>query len=304
MQKGAGLALSANGCHPKLRLQNGRGRAVGRSERPKARNKEQPSRRHSRRRSLRSRKKDLMNNQKRHMRSHHKGSMSTLVFPMVSFTWLPEKVQGLIMELGYGEKLSVATGTGIRESPKREEIIPSNILEKGIIYFFFRPRVNVAAPHSINDIARSFSVLRPTPRSAQLERGLVGSDGNCRLLILPKKKFPTSSRERDMGFVEKAGVSVKTLQETVLLGVSYQTQTRGERTRFEARPYAEGVYAIVSTSRTSHLVYIITIPSDIGNIQQDFGLHSRGSFILRSKNPKYPGPPFAQLPKSPEYPEQ
>lgn len=192
----------------------------------------------------------------------------------------------------------------IKEDPKREEIVPSNLLEKGIIYFFYRPRVNIEDPHGINDVARSFFVLRPTLKGAKLEEGPIPNENNCRLLMLPKKKFPTSGKERDMGFVEKAKVSMKTLRDSFIASETYQTKTQGERTTPEARPYAEGVYAITRTTRSSHLAYILTVPSEPGDVQQNFGLHHRGSFVLQSKNPKYPGPANAQLREGPEYPEQ
>ncbi|RHZ57963.1 hypothetical protein CDV55_104721 [Aspergillus turcosus] len=203
------------------------------------------------------------------------------------------------------EKPAEGVEAGIRKSQEREDIVPSNILEKGIIYFFFRPRVNVEDPHGVKDVARSFFVLRPTPLGAVLDanQGTVDNDARCRLMILPKKKFPTSGREREMGFVEKAGISMKELHDSFMVGKEYETSTRGERTVQDARPYAEGVYAITSGKRSSHLAYILTIPHELGSIQDDFGLHSRGSWILQSKNPKYPGPSFAQLPKDPEYPE-
>lgn len=158
----------------------------------------------------------------------------------------------------------------------------------------------------MSEVARSFMVLRPTPKGAILgaEQGSVASDAHCRLMILPKKKFPTTGRERDMGFVEKAGISMKDLQETFIAGDKYETITRGERFRPEAKPYAEGVYAITSTKRASHLAYILTIPAEPGDIQEDFGLRHRGSWIIQSKNPKYPGPSYARLPKDPEYPDQ
>ncbi|KAI9927700.1 hypothetical protein ASPWEDRAFT_173345 [Aspergillus wentii DTO 134E9] len=195
--------------------------------------------------------------------------------------------------------------SGVRKSQEREDIVPSNILEKGIIYFFYRPRVNVSDPHDVSDVARSFFVLRPTPLGAVLdgEQGSVEPGANCRLMILPKKKFPTSGRERDMGFVEKSGQSMKDLQEKFLAGGQYVTSTRGERTTQEAKPYAEGVYAITSTQRASHLAYILTIPEKLGDVQDSFGLRHRGSWIVQSKNPKYPGPSYAKLPKDPEYPE-
>lgn len=193
---------------------------------------------------------------------------------------------------------------GVHKTEEREAVVSSNVLENGIIYFFFRPRVNVENPHSVNDVARSFFVLRPTPLGAELDEGQgpLDKDARCRLLMLPKKKLPTSPKERDMGFVEKAGQTIKDLQENFIASSTYQTATRGERTVEEARPYAEGVYALTSTKRTTHLAYLLTIPSEPGEIQESFGLHRRGSWIVQSKNPKFPGPPFAQLPKEPDYP--
>lgn len=204
------------------------------------------------------------------------------------------------------EKPSDDIEAGVRKSQEREDIVPSNILEKGIIYFFYRPRVNVEEPHSMKEVARSFVVLRPTPIGATIDekQGSLEPGASCRLIILPKKKFPTSARERDMAFVEKSGQSMKELKESFISGGKYETSTRGERTVEEARPYAEGVYAITSTKRASHLAYIITIPDELGSVQEDFGLRGRGSWIVQAKNPKYPGPATAQLPKNPEYPEE
>ncbi|PWY92666.1 BTB domain transcription factor [Aspergillus heteromorphus CBS 117.55] len=193
---------------------------------------------------------------------------------------------------------------GVKTSHEREEKVASNVLEKGIIYFFYRPRVNVTDPQNVNEIARSFLVLRPTPIGATLDHeGSVKLGTKCRLMMLPKKKFPTSGKERDMGFVEKAGQSLKSLQESFIAGETYDTATQGERSVPEARPYAEGVYAITSSKRTSHLAYVLTIPKTIGTIQEDFGLHSRGSWVVQSKNPKHPGPPHAQIKQEPEYPD-
>lgn len=194
---------------------------------------------------------------------------------------------------------------GLRQSEERENVVPSNILEKGFIYFFFRPRVNVEDPHSIGDVARSFFVLRPTTLGAEFnnDQGPVDKDAQCRLMMLPKKKFPSSGKERDMGFVEKAGQSMQALQEGFIAGNTYQTATMGERHTEEARPYAEGVYAITHTPRASHLAYILTIPSELGALQEDFGLRERGSWLVQSKNPKFPGPPIGQLPQNPEFPE-
>ncbi|KAL4921807.1 esterase-like activity of phytase-domain-containing protein [Aspergillus aurantiobrunneus] len=197
------------------------------------------------------------------------------------------------------------TEAGMKKSEEREEIVPSNILEKGLIYFFYRGRVNVNEPHGIQDVARSFFVLRPSPLGAAIDReqGAVNTGAKYRLMMLPKKKYPRFGKEREMGFVEKAGTSIKQLQESFIAGDTYETSTRGTREIPEARPYAEGVYAITSTKRATHIVYHITLPEKPGEIQEDFGLSERGSWLVQSKNPKFPGPPSARLPKEPEFPE-
>ncbi|KAJ0426265.1 hypothetical protein BJY00DRAFT_129053 [Aspergillus carlsbadensis] len=196
------------------------------------------------------------------------------------------------------------TESNLKTSQKREDIVPSNIIEKGIIYFFYRGRVNTQEAHGMQDVARSFFILRPTPLGAALdpEQGAVDTGSKCRLLMLPKKKYPRSGKEREMGFVEKSDASVKELQESFIASDTYETSTRGTREVPEAKPYAEGVYAITSTKRATHLVYHITLPEKLGKIQEDFGLSDRGSWLLQSKNPKFPGPPNARLPKEPDFP--
>ncbi len=195
---------------------------------------------------------------------------------------------------------------GMTKTEEREEIVPSNVIEKGLIYFFYRGRVNVPEAHSMQDVARSFFILRPTPLGSAVDReqGAADTGAKCRLLMLPKKKYPRSGKEREMGFVEKAGTSMKKLQDTFISGDSYETSTRGTREVPEAKPYAEGVYAITTTKRATHLVYHVTLPEKAGDIQEDFGLSDRGSWLMQSKNPKFPGPPFARLPQEPEFPER
>ncbi len=76
--------------------------------------------------------------------------------------------------------------------------MPSTILEKGIIYFFFRGRVGIEEPQGVQDVARSYIVLRPLPLGAKLGEGPLEDLGNNRLLALPKKVLPVSHRDRFM----------------------------------------------------------------------------------------------------------
>ena len=193
---------------------------------------------------------------------------------------------------------------GAVDPTEREDETPASILEKGIIYFFFRGRVGIDDPSSISDIARSYMVLRPLPHGARLGEGEIGDAGNCRLLALPKKVLPVSGRDRFMVFVEKTQMSFKDLKDTFLSASDYTTKTAGTRHTPAATPVGEGIYAITTTGRESHLAYILTIPAELSEVQQDVGLRERGSFITSTKNPKYPGPANASLPRGPDYPKE
>lgn len=201
-------------------------------------------------------------------------------------------------------KPSEASGNAVIADGRDDDDVPSSILEKGIIYFFFRARVNVDDPQDVNDIARTYIVMRPLPLDAKLGDGPIGDEGNCRLLALPKKVLPQSGRDRFLSFVEKAKTSFSDLKDSFLPGSENDTKTRGTTHTPPATPLAEGVYAITSTGRESHLAYIITIPSELGDVQKELGLQERGSFIVSVKNPTQPQPNNAGLPKGPEYPQE
>ena len=192
----------------------------------------------------------------------------------------------------------------VKESSNREESTPSSIMEKGIIYFFFRGRVGIDEPSDVGDVARSYIVLRPLPHGAKLGDGAIGDAGNNRLLALPKKVLPRSHSDRFMIFVEKANTSLDDIKNNNLTSSDYETKTAGARHTPAATPIGEGVYAITTTGRESHLAYILTIPSELSEVQKDVGLRERGSFVTSVKNPQYSGPAGANLPQGPEYPKE
>ena len=187
------------------------------------------------------------------------------------------------------------------EKPGEEPEVPSNILEKGIIYFFIRGRVDVENPTSVDDIARTYLLLRPIDKDAKLGEGPIEDSGNTRLLALPKKVLPQSGKDRFMIFVEKSAATVKTLKETFLAGSEYETKTAGTRHTPTATPAGEGIYAITTTGRESHLVYMLTLPENPGEVQKEIGIKDKGSFIISTKNPEYKGPAFAQFGQKPEF---
>ncbi|KAJ6134780.1 hypothetical protein N7523_001102 [Penicillium sp. IBT 18751x] len=202
-----------------------------------------------------------------------------------------------------GAKISANEGQKYHE---KEGIGALKTLKNGLIYFFYRSRVGVSGARGIQDVARSFIVLRPAPPDATSgqSKGSVEFGTKFRLLVVPKKAFPISGRIKEMGFIEKAGITLKELQETFMAGGEYKTETYGTRTIPEATLYAKGVYAITSTQRSSYLSYILTNPQTLGSVQEDFNLRVRGSWLVQSKNPKLSSPASVSLPKGPDYPER
>lgn len=207
-----------------------------------------------------------------------------------------------VTEEGTGSKASKAE-SAVEDSTTRAEATPSNILEKGIIYFFFRGRVGINEPTKVDDIARSYIVLRPLPHGAKLGDGPIGDAGNNRMLALPKKVLPVSPKDRFMTFVEKSTITMDEIN-SQLSSSDYTTKTVGARHTPSATPIGEGVYAITQAGRDTHLAYILTIPSELGEVQKEVGLRQRGSYITSAKNPQSSGPANATLPQGAEYPQE
>lgn len=146
--------------------------------------------------------------------------------------------------------------------------------------------------------------MRPLPIGSKLGDGALEDSKTNRLLALPKKVFPKSPKDRFMAFVEKANTSIKELKEEFFQASDYSTQTVGTRHNHAINTIGEGVYAITHVENSSHLVYMLTIPSEPGEVQEELGLRSQGSFAISVKNPTRKGPANASLPQGPEFPKE
>lgn len=183
--------------------------------------------------------------------------------------------------------------------------MPSNIQEKGIIYFFTRGRVGIDDPQSVQDLQRSYFVLRPIPAGAKLGDGAIEDAKNNRLFALPKKVFPQGPSDKFMVFVEKAKASLDELKKEHFQGSEKEINATGNRPNHPITPIGEGVYAITTTGTRSesHLAYMLTIPQQPGQMQKDMGIREKGSFVLSLKNPQAKGPSYATLDKPAEFPQ-
>jgi len=169
---------------------------------------------------------------------------------------------------------------------EKKPVHESNMLEKGHIYFFYRPKVEHHEAHNAGDVQRLYMVLKP-----QVEAGKAPL-GKNRLIILANKKLPIPKKHnRFWGFVEHTAKSIDEITHK-LDPESYSTETRGERHLEGCRPCGMGVYNIVHhldsvyrSKQHTHLAYVLEVPEKLGPVQHAFNIENEGSFILIVKNP-------------------
>ncbi|KAG6030789.1 hypothetical protein E4U41_007763 [Claviceps citrina] len=206
---------------------------------------------------------------------------------------------------------SAAPTTGKKSKGSKDSKTGPTVLEKGILYFFVRARVDTdGPPEAISDVARSYLVLHPLSRAGHPEEeeekkeAPLPASARSRLIALPKKVLPASAKDRFLAFVEKADASLEDLREGLLRGEDYETKTAGRRHRPGAVAVGEGVYVLSWTGRESHLSYVVTVvPGQMGGLRRALRLGDRGSFIISSRNPGFEAPGGARLPEGPDFPK-
>lgn len=170
----------------------------------------------------------------------------------------------------------------------------TEVLERGDIFFLYRPRVEEEDPEGLGDVQRFFMVLRPQ------------GGHKVRLLVVGRKRLPDAEKhERHWGFVDMVADSGDRI-ERELRADEYETKTRGERHEPAARPAGEGVYAISLEDGQMHLSYALELPEKPDEVQKSFRIAPEASFALSVKNPEKGQPPGAGLgaPQKADYPDK
>jgi len=193
---------------------------------------------------------------------------------------------------------------------KPNELKSTEILEKGLIYFFYRPKVGIHEVKGPADVQKLYLLLWPGADSIKRDEkemthhlGKMGSNEPERLIIIAKKKLPESHKhERFFAFVDKVSYSVEEI-DLPLEAITYTTKTRGERHIEGARPVGEGVYALVRDGNHVHLAYVLELPEEPTEIQEAFNITKEGSLIVMVKNPKDTSTNFLGDKKVANYPE-
>jgi hypothetical protein len=156
----------------------------------------------------------------------------------------------------------------------------TEVLERGVIHFFYWPRVDHEPVRGLDDVQRFHLVLRPQDRPV------------WRMLLVGRKRLPAVAprNERFWAFIDKVARSSAEVVEE-LQRQTYQTKTRGQRVQPEARSAGEGLYLIVAHDGHTHLAYQLVLPRRAGPVQEELRIEERASYIVVVRNPDAPAPP-------------
>jgi hypothetical protein len=170
--------------------------------------------------------------------------------------------------------------------------VEAEILEQGDIYFFFRPKKGAEEVKGIEDVRRFFMVT-----AAEEKHQLY------RLFVIGKKSLPevrkTEARGSERYWARVGGIFKDANELTKEL--SSDEFRKGDA----ARPVGEGKYAIVKHQNHTELAYVLELPKEPGEAQQELGIEKEASYVISVINPKIPKP--SNLPTTeepPKYPQE
>lgn len=181
-----------------------------------------------------------------------------------------------------------------KEQGKKDKV-KVETLERGNIYFLYRPKVEEEDPESLSDVQRFYMVLSPEDSK------------KFRLAIVGRKRLPDpekSGKAKNWGFVDMVRNSPDSIRDA-LKGEEYKTKTRGERHEPAARPMGEGVYRILRHGDHTHLAYALELPKKPKEVQKEAQIEDEASYIISIKNPEAGSPRAAGLSeeRKAEYPK-
>jgi len=166
-----------------------------------------------------------------------------------------------------------------------------NVLERGDLFFLYRPNEDRYEPGGLLDIRRLFMVLHPE-----------GTE-RFRLIAIGKKKLPgfDASDQRHWGFVDGVFRTPEELRQ-VAAGIPLLIGSNGEN----LRPAGEGVYALVLHGNHTHLAYVLELPLIPGEVQEAFNIKPEGRFVVAVKNPEASSPPGVglEVERQPDFPRE
>jgi hypothetical protein len=166
-----------------------------------------------------------------------------------------------------------------------------HVLERGDLFFLYRPNRDRYEPGGLLDIRRFYMVLHPQGQE------------RFRLIAIGKKKLPgfDDGGQRHWGFVDGVFRTPEELRQAAA-GIPSLIDSEGEN----LRPAGEGVYALVLHGNHTHLAYVLELPLIPGEVQEAFNIKPEGRFVIAVKNPEATSPPGVGLEdeRQPDFPRE
>jgi hypothetical protein len=176
-------------------------------------------------------------------------------------------------------------------------------LIEGDIYFFYRPKKDAHEVKGVEDVRRFCMVTAPEERGDNKNQLLY------RLFVIGKKSLPeirkTEARSSERYWARVGGIFKDPKELTKEL---FSDEFRkGDA----ARPVGEGKYAIVKRQSHAELAYILEMPKQPGEAQQELGIEKEASYIISVINPRKPaassvadGGKYPSTEEIPAYPDE
>lgn len=175
---------------------------------------------------------------------------------------------------------------------------PTETLEHGEIYFFYRPKLGVDEVRGRPDVQRLYMVL-----AAKRPRRIY------RLFVVGRKKLPevTPGRQhperRNWALNVLTSTKVEDLRRE-LASFEYATKTRGTRVAPAAEPVGQGRYQLLRHGDHTELAYALRLPRVPGPAQEEFAIEDEASYVVAIKNPDVSTPGAPSPSRPPEYPKR
>jgi len=144
------------------------------------------------------------------------------------------------------------------------------VLERGDIGFFYRPRVQPAEALVATSGVQSFFLV------------LSSAHGTHRRIRIGRKRMPVKAGERLWARVERVGSLQRVLGDQ-LEPEEYTTKTRGERYQPAARPLGRGCYAFARHDDHIHFAYRVDLLEP--DLPEELGIPESGTDIVLFERP-------------------
>ena len=172
------------------------------------------------------------------------------------------------------------------------------LLEKGNILFFYRPKKGVLHPRNPDDLERVYFMLLPDDQHNHRNR-LFNVAHGVFPAIEPGISLP---EERTWAFVQDVAKDPTDVLYALEKEIPAPPPAPGQRVRPWARAAGEGRYAIARHDNHTHLAYVLREPEKPGEVQQELQLKPEASYVISVKEPFAPSE--IELDKKPTYPDE